>query len=118
MPVAVATRREDRMGLFDKPNPLDEMEKQLLNLTRRDWLKLHVIAKRLAEQGVKSPLTKKDVTKTDVGRDFIDTGIQGYEAAHGDITDEMLSPLLKKGATPPETAPEPSKKKPAKKGGK
>ncbi|WP_426751766.1 hypothetical protein [Myxococcus sp. Y35] len=94
------------MGLFDAPDPLDELVGKLVNLTERDWRELDYIAERLAAAGVKSPLTKKEATRADVIRQFIHDGIEAFKVEHGPI------PLT----APP--APAAAKKKPAaKKGG-
>lgn len=110
MPVAVAAgrrKREDKMGLFDQQSdPLQEMDKQWVNLTNEQWLKLDAIAEVLAARGVKSPVTKKPVSRADVIREFVANGIKFYEVEHGRIAVSMPAP--KSGAT---------KKSASKKGG-
>lgn len=113
MDVAVATRGarkgRSRMGLFDsKPDPLDDIDPQLVRLSKRTWKKLDAIGDVLAARGVKSPVTKKAATRADVIREYVENGIAAFEAQHGPI---------QVSAEPPPHA-EPAKKKAAKKGGK
>ncbi|GEL75664.1 hypothetical protein MVI01_74480 [Myxococcus virescens] len=96
------------MGLFDAPDPLDELVGKLVNLTERDWRELDYIAARIAAAGAKSPLTQKEATRADVIRQFVRDGIKIFKAEHGPI------PL----DTPSAPAPVAAKKKAtSKKGG-
>ncbi|GEL73648.1 hypothetical protein MVI01_54320 [Myxococcus virescens] len=118
MPVAAATRRKEivPMGLMDKPDPLEELERQLMLDTARNWRKLEYIADVLAKRGIKSPITRKPVTKTDVSRDFHAQGIKMWEALEGEVTDAMLAEMER--AKEAERAKKTAKKKSAaKKGG-
>ncbi|MBL0698977.1 hypothetical protein [Comamonas sp. JC664] len=78
------------MGLMDKPDPMEELERQLMLDTVRNWRKLEYIADVLAGRGVKSPINRKPVTKMDVSRDFHSEGIKVWESMEGKISDAML----------------------------
>ncbi|MCP3105568.1 hypothetical protein LZ198_42660 [Myxococcus sp. K15C18031901] len=102
------------MGLMDAPDPMEELERQLISDTVRNWRKLEFIAAQLTKRGIKSPVTRKDVTKTDVSRDFHTAGIKMWEASEGRITDEMLQEFERQSAKAAGSA---KKKSVLKKGG-
>jgi hypothetical protein len=101
---------------MDAPDPLDELERQLIADTKRNWRKMEYIAAKLAEKGRKSPVTRKDVTKTDVSRDFHAQGISMWEVTNGEITDEALAEFERARAKEEKGAVAPKKKPAAKKG--